>query len=147
MLTQQATVEQVNVAVDNPEAYYNFLVRGSSGMGTHLAQHLVQSYRTGLVSYFDYGPQGNLQEYGSETPPLIHYENHEMPVAMYYSPDDGAADLEDAEWARDQLGDQVVAFNLYPGYSHVTFGIGNDMTFLDDLFEIMEEFPIPRESL
>lgn len=116
-------------------------------MGTHLVQHFLQSYRTQEVSWFDYGPERNLEVYGSETPTLIDYSLHEMPIGMYYSPIDGAADLEDGQWAADIIGDNVESFNIYPGYSHITFVIGNYQNYLDDLIDVLHSYPIPVPNM
>lgn len=83
MLGQQLTAGEVNPIVDDPDAYANFLFRGTYGFGTHITQHFTQSYRTGEISYYDYGTEGNLVEYGSETAPLVDYANHQMPIALY----------------------------------------------------------------
>lgn len=108
--------------------------------------HIVQSFRTKEVSYFDYGEEGNLEAYGQADPPRIPYENHDCPVAMYYSYEDDYADMEDGEWFADLLGDTVVTFNKYSGYSHFSFEIGKDMYYLDDMFDVLQDYPIEVSS-
>lgn len=60
-----------------------------------LSQHLAQSVRTGRVSYFDYGPVGNLEAYGTEEAPLIPIENTINDVALLGSEIDHGTDPQD----------------------------------------------------
>lgn len=144
MMFQGLTLGEINPVTDNPKGYDNMLYRGFSGLATHLVEHFIQSYRTKEVTWFDYGIQGNLEAYGTETPPLIDYSLHDFPCALYYSPDDGSADMADAQWAADILGDNVALFNSYPGQTHCGFCIGREMTFLDDMLEFLPNYPIER---
>ncbi|CAI2369931.1 unnamed protein product [Moneuplotes crassus] len=142
LLMQHFIGGQVDPNYDDPDAYTNFIFRGFAGFATHLLSHAMQSVRTGEVTYFDLGEEENLAAYGQADPPRIPYENHQIPVAMYYSRSDNSADFEDGQWFADLIGDNCVAFNEYPGYSHFTFDIGMDMYFLDDMFDILQSYPI-----
>ncbi|CAI2371011.1 unnamed protein product [Moneuplotes crassus] len=138
------TTGQSSVSEDNPIGYTNFLLRGNVGTSLRAVKHMTQSGLSGEVTSYDHGTEGNLEEYGQEQPPRIPLENINVPVCMYYSPDNEAADMEDAEWFADQMGDSVVAFNTYPGYSLLSFNIGNDMYFLDDVIDLLQQYPIQR---
>lgn len=51
--------------------------------------------------------------------------------------------MEDCEWAAGIFGDLVVAFNSYDGFTHLTFNIGRNMYFFDDVLDVMSELTIP----
>ena len=89
---------EVEPSLDNAEAFNDSLYHGGFGTNVRVLQHFVQSARTGLVTYFDYGPIGNIEAYGTEQAPEIPLENTNVPISMYYSEVDNSADSVDAEW-------------------------------------------------
>jgi len=133
----------VNPWNDDEDAFASFIARGTYGTSVKVAQHFLQSARTGEVSYFDYGPQRNLEIYGSETPPLIPFEDTVNDVAMFYSPIDAAGDIEDAEWYADQIGDNVVFFGQYDN-THLSFLIGRDMSYLEDIADLYTAYQMDQ---
>ena len=50
-----------------------------------------------------------------------------VPVAMFVGKYDTLADKKDAEWTRDQIGDQVIHYQEIDG-GHMTFIVAEDMS-------------------
>lgn len=65
-----------------------------------------------------------------------------MPVGIYTSDTDRAADQQDAEWVADLLHENLVFFQVYEGYTHFTFNIGKEMGYLDDLIQVLGQLQI-----
>ena len=130
-------------SLDNAQAFNDFVYQGSFGQSIKVLQHFLQSARTGEVTYFDYGPTENLEIYGTESPPEIPFENTNMPIYMYNSESDNAADPVDAEWYADRIGDNLMAFEWISG-THLTFILGYDMQYLEEIIENYQ--PLERHS-
>lgn len=50
--------------------------------------HLLNLWFIGLLSNYDYGKEGNINRYGSTTPPLYDLNRVEIPVKIYYGGND-----------------------------------------------------------
>ena len=75
---------------------------------------------------------------------LIPLENiSTVPIAMFAGIEDILADTTDAEWARDQIGDNVVHYEeIHAG--HLTFMVGKDMSYFDTVMGLLEQYhPLP----
>ena len=128
----------------DPTGFYIMMSRGQFGMSVASLQHFVQSARTGEVTYLDYG-RNNLAVYGSDTPPRIPFENINVPVALFYGSEDRIADETDANWFREQLGDNIIFDQIYY-MTHMSFPIGVDTSYLNDVIEIFENYPLDASS-
>ena len=124
--------EQPNV--DNAQGFNDYLYNGSFGISLRVYQHFLQSARTGEVTYFDYGPEGNLEVYGSERAPEIPFENTNMPIFIYSSETDYMADPVDVEWYADMIGENLMSFEWISG-GHFSNVLGNNMLYLEDVVE------------
>ena len=78
---------------------------------------------------------------------LIPLENiSTVPVAMFAGIEDILADTTDAEWTRDQIGDNIVYYEeIHAG--HLTFMVGKDMSYFDTVMELLEQYhPLPSSK-
>jgi len=78
---------------------------------------------------------------------LIPLENiSTVPVAIFTGIEDILADTTDAEWTRDQIGDNVVHYEeIHAG--HLTFMVGKDMSYFDTVMELLEQYhPLPTSE-
>jgi len=66
---------------------------------------------------------------------------------MFVGENDILADLTDAEWARDTIGDDVFHFQTIKG-GHLSFMIGSDMSYWsEDVMSILNEYqPLPTAA-
>lgn len=69
----------------------------------------------------------NTDHYGSNEVPVIDLTQITTNVAMYVGKQDDLGNPPDAEWARDQIGDKVVHFELLDDFDHFSFQVGKDM--------------------
>ncbi|CAI2369561.1 unnamed protein product [Moneuplotes crassus] len=130
--------------IDHLESVQNLMLSGAPAT-LQLFQHYVQSARTQRVSQFDYGPQGNLERYGVEVPPLIPLENTINRVALVNADIDVAVTHEDMQWYADILGDLVVDWQYYP-ISHSGLLGGDTDEYLTDLAELYNAFQEPSDQ-
>ena len=64
--------------------------------------------KTGRTALYDYGRVRNLREYGSAQPPLVPFEDYNLPTAILSGSYDGMADPADVAWTIEALGENVV---------------------------------------
>ena len=79
---------------------------------------------------------------------LIPLENIQtVPVAIFTGIEDPLADITDAEWTRDQIGDNVVYYEEMQA-GHLTFMIGKDMTyFTTTVMDLLQQYhPLPSSE-
>ena len=79
---------------------------------------------------------------------LIPIENiTEVPVAMFTGTYDTLADLTDARWTRDRIGDNIVHYEEIAA-GHLTFLVGKDMTYWSDgVMTLLEQYhPLPTSN-
>ncbi|CAI2370904.1 unnamed protein product [Moneuplotes crassus] len=126
----------------DPEGMSILLARSQYGVGMRALQHLFQSVRLNDLTYFDYGPRGNFDVYGTETPPEIPLEDINVPVALMFGEFDNVVPEEDQQWIRERMGDNIIFDQVYEGFSHLSFLIGDNIeVYLEDLTDITEEYP------
>ncbi|CAI2364954.1 unnamed protein product [Moneuplotes crassus] len=102
-------------------------------------EHFTQSARTGRVSYFDYGTEGNLEHYGTEEAPLIPLENTVNNVAIFDSDNTNSASMEDTQWYINEIDPCTVFFNTYH-LSHFGFLVGDTQLYLNDVVDLYETY-------
>lgn len=134
-----------NPWIDNEDAFVSNSIRGTYGTSVKVLQHFFQSARSGQATYFDYGSQVNLETYGSETPPPIPFEDTENDIGIFASSIDASVSLEDNEEYIDVIGDNLVLFNQYD-ITHLSFVIGRDMSFLEDIDDFFSEYQMEQCS-
>jgi lysosomal acid lipase/cholesteryl ester hydrolase len=62
------------------------------GTSTRTVIHFAQEVNSGKFSKFDFGPKGNMKEYGKPTPPEYRLDRATVPVALMWSENDWLAD-------------------------------------------------------
>jgi len=128
---------EANPLINDPFALDLLLARGTTGMSQKTLRHFLQSARTRRVAYYDYGAEENMERYGTELPPLIPFEDTQAPVAILAGSLDLLADVQDAEWYADQIGDALISFEVY-NMGHFTFTGGYNLDYMEDVVEIYE---------
>lgn len=129
----------MNPFTESAQGMQNRFAWGNEIFSIRMFRHLVQSSKSKQLTYLDLGPEGNLEEYGVEEPPLIPVENTNNPVAMFMATEDMACDPADNQWYADQIGDNLVLFEYYD-FSHMGFVIGDTQLYLPDLVELYESY-------
>ena len=92
--------------------------RLQSGTSVKQVLHYAEIFGSNVFREFDYGTKNlNTNHYGqnfAQTPPLIDLtkiSTQDVPIAMFVGKQDPLATPTDAQWARDQLGGQVIYYH------------------------------------
>ena len=64
---------------------------------------MVNSNRTAL---YDYGKVKNMKKYGTSQPPLIPFDDYDIPTALLSGSLDHMADPTDVQWISERLGEK-----------------------------------------
>ncbi|CAI2369682.1 unnamed protein product [Moneuplotes crassus] len=91
------------------------LARSDNGFGMRMMEHLFQSVQSADLTYFNYGPEANLEIYGTETPPEIPLENINVPIALMFAGSDNTITERDQQWVREKMSDNVIFDHVYEG--------------------------------
>jgi lysosomal acid lipase/cholesteryl ester hydrolase len=135
-----------DTSVDDLSALRVYYGHYPAGVSIKALDHTLQIYMNKRFSYFDYGKSANVEIYGTEIAPLIDLSTiRGVPVAMFVGKTDLLGDPEDNEWLRDQLGESVVEYFTYD-YGHITFFIGKDVSYINDLVFTLNQFNDKEQS-
>jgi len=135
-----------DTSVDNLESLRNYYGHYPAGISVKSLEHTLQIYMQGRFQYFDYGEEVNKRIYGTTVPPLVNLKAISgVPIALLIGNTDLLGDPEDNQWLRQQLGSNVVSYKTYD-YGHITFFIGKDMSYLDDVRSLLREYAAPVPS-
>lgn len=99
-----------------------------AGASTDNLMHYGQLMRSGRFRQFDNGRVGNLNAYGSLSPPAYRLQDIRAPVALYYSTNDWLAAVEDVEELHQALPNVIGSF-LVPdrNFNHLDFSWAIDV--------------------
>jgi len=112
-----------NTSVNDLESMRVYFGHYPAGISVKTLEHTLQTYQAKKFQYFDYGVEENKKRYQSENPPEINLKAiNGMKIGLFVGSYDLFGDLEDNEWLRDNLGENVVTYNTYE-YGHITFFI------------------------
>ena len=91
-----------------------------SGTSVKNIAHFAQLVRSASYQQFDYGPAGNMKQYGQPTPPAFDISDLKVPVALFTGGHDDLADPKDVNRLLDVLPpNRVVQLHSEPSYSHL----------------------------
>jgi len=92
-----------------------------------------------IFKMYDYGTKGNLQNYNQSSPPIFNLSNITFPVHLFVGEYDKLADMADATQLKNDLtGSPNVTYWLYP-YTHGTFLLGKNVSYMNDVFAVLED--------
>lgn len=129
-----------NEAVDDPAIAETFLSHEPSGQSYRTFVYYGQQMATGKVALYDYGKRQNQKIYGSEEPPLVPFENFNVPTGLFSGSLDALASPVDVAWTKEQIGDNVVFAQEYL-MDHFSFVMAKDMSyFTRDVVNLVQKF-------
>lgn len=136
------TAADADPDIDNTDMYAIMtknLPAGASYRNTlHYAQLMDLPYQEFLR--WDYGREGNIKNYGQETPPAYDLSLLDFPLAILSGSKDKMADPLDVKWTSDQLKNTTI-FNHEYYLGHISFAIAKDMSWFDvDVMAIMNHY-------
>lgn len=68
---------------DQVEGHFYSFQEPKGGTSARLFEQISQIGRSGRFQYFDYGSEGNIQEYGTEEPPVFPLDQITVPIALF----------------------------------------------------------------
>lgn len=99
-----------------------------AGASTKTLIHYAQEIRNnGNFQQYDYGPKGNLEKYGSLTPPLYKLANIKRPVYLMYATNDVLASYIDVERLSKNISNLAGMYKVPSDtFGHVDFIFGKN---------------------
>ena len=130
------TLIDLNMAVNalSTSGNFDFPIR--------LFEHIGQNIRDREFRRYDFGAEGNLEQYGSEEHPLFPLEDIQVPIAMFFAEYDNAVRPADRELLVEDFGDNVVYNEVYP-VNHDVLGVdmmANRQEVMDDILTVLEGY-------
>ena len=139
-------IADADPTVDDVESSRVYFGHFPAGTSTKCLEHYSQLYLAKKFQQFDYGKTENMKRYGSEVPPEFNLKNIKVPIAKFTGDSDELGDVEDNRWLSEQISHTLVFDKIYE-YGHLTFFIGKDMCYLDDLKKVLiAYYPPSRKS-
>lgn len=138
-------------SLDTAPAIENFTAHFPAGVSTKELVHYAQLIRSNHFRDFDYGPRGNIKQYGQKEPPAYNVSSIRVPTALFVGGTDDLGDPKDNENLVQHLGSNpsLVFHKVYPNFSHITFFAGTEAAFqswFPDLKELLHKYnPVLRE--
>ena len=134
-----------NPKYDNIEVSKMFEGHFPHGASVRSIIHYGQIYNNKRFAYYDYGSkEENLKRYRQEVPPEIPlHDISEVPIALFVGTNDQISDVEDSRKLKDVLG-SVISYQEVE-YDHLSFLIGKDMSYFDDVLSLIQKYnPVPK---
>ena len=120
-----------DTSLDDEDRLSVYLSHFPAGTSLKCLDHFAQLMSAPTFQRYDYGEQGNIEAYGTSTPPRIPLAEMKgsVPIAMFVGQKDELADTIDNEWAYSEMGSDVVVFYNEYNLGHLSFLVADDMSF------------------
>lgn len=125
--------------VDNYDRYDVLAGHDPSGTSVKNMVHWEQEVYADVFQKYDYGTEENIKIYGQPTPPPYNLGNITHNVYLFAGQEDKLADPTDVQRLKDDLVNAKVHFYNYPNMGHITFLLGIDMGYLNDVILALQE--------
>jgi len=140
--------------LDSPGAITNLTAHFPGGCSSKDLRHFAQLIRSGQFDYFDYGPKGNIKEYGQKTPPPILTGKGEktvsVPTALFIGSKDDLADVQDVPTLVQHIDPSKLVYKrVFADFSHTSYFTGTPaafQTWYPDLQGLLRKYS-PVQSL
>lgn len=133
-----ASLADMDPNVDNYERYDVLAGHDPSGTSVQNMVHWEQQVFSDVFQKYDYGTEGNMKAYGQATPPAYNLGNITHNVYLFAGEEDKLADPTDVLRLKDEMVNAKVQFFNYPNMGHITFLLGIDMSYLNDVIEVLQ---------
>ena len=119
-------------ALDDNDRYAVYMSHSPNGSSLDAILHYAQNIKEKRFQVWSDDYTDVIGRSKKRTTDLIPLENiQEVPVAIFAGIEDTLADTVDAEWTRDQIGDNVVHYEeIHAG--HLSFLVGKNMTYFTE---------------
>lgn len=135
----------VDLHGDNPDNLYVYAyrIRGGTSLKNLEFWTQVQNYYRRKPYLYDYGPEGNIERYGSDKPPTVDFSNIKVPVALFGGSFDTAALGEDIDILKEDIpSEYVVHYKTDYRQDHGGFIVSCNMTYFKDVLTLLERYAV-----
>ena len=102
--------------------------------------HYAQMIENDNFVYYDYGEDENMKKYGQKTPPSIDLGKiKNIPTALFIGNYDELGDVKDNEFVKANLGENSLQLTKYIEGGHMTFLIGKNSDYMNDVFDFIKK--------
>jgi pimeloyl-ACP methyl ester carboxylesterase len=128
-----------NPSVNNNDFVRIYAYRNPYEHSKKNTRHWGQIARANKFQRYDYGEEKNKEVYGHPEPPLIDISKiRDIPIAIMVGKYDKISPPKDGEWIKSQLSsDDVKLYKVYD-YGHLSFLMGKDMNYVQDIDQILK---------
>ncbi len=134
--------------INNTRRMPVYLSHQPSGSSLKAINHFVQLKRNGRFCTYDhYDKEINMKKYGCEE--SRDYDLSlvkDFPIVILHGKQDRLASELDVEWLIDELGGNVIFKKLYEEMGHSTFMMSREISWFDDIINIMDMFKKEEEA-
>ena len=132
-----------NTDHDDLSRLHVFYSHWPGGSAIRNFNHIAQQIDSKMTAEYDFGPEKNLQMYGSAVPPELDFDKLDdsgIPVALILAKQDVAVQRADTEFLRDKLPKSLVKWIEIEG-GHLTIGLGKDVSWIyEDILPLIKKY-------
>jgi len=130
-----------NAEDNNKIGYINYVLAFPAGISFNNLIHYSQIYWFNKFQEYDFdSKEKNIEYYGQELPPEIDVKKlSKVPITIFAAREDRFAGIKDAKWLFKELKTNThiwASFEVING-DHASFLIGEDMSYMDRVIDIM----------
>ncbi|CAG0923224.1 unnamed protein product [Notodromas monacha] len=114
-----------------------------AGTSTRTVIHYAQEVNAKKFQHYDFGKIGNLENYGTLSPPEYSIESVTSPVIAFWGNNDWLAEPVDVEWLTTRLPNLIKSIRVpFDKFNHLDFlwGIDAPQLVYDPILEMMQAF-------
>jgi lysosomal acid lipase/cholesteryl ester hydrolase len=126
---------KVNNDIDRLGVY---LTHYPCGTSLKAMNHFVQNFTGKKFCHYDYKKEANMFLYKQQTPKEYDLSVIKgIPIILISGKEDKLASPEDVQWLREQLGANVIYSHEAEDMGHITFLIGKDLDWFDEVLKLI----------
>jgi len=133
--------DQNSKSVNNKERMGIYLTHYPAGTSLKSINHFLQVYRSQKFVQYDYGKEANMFVYKQIEPPEYDLSIiSDFKFIFVYGGEDKLSATLDVEWLYSQLvsKNKFLHYKSYDMMGHISFLMGNDVTWFMDILEILK---------
>ncbi len=133
---------------NNKERMKVYLTHYPSGTSLQAMNHFIQNFQNKNFAQYDYKITANMRIYGQPRP--LEYDLSkikEIPIALFGGKEDKLSTEEDIDWLKIKIGENLVFNKFYEKMGHLSFLMGNDLTWINDAILLIDAFSIDEDLI
>ena len=120
---------------------YAHKMRGGTSLKNLLFWKQVKDNYLVHPKLYDYGKEGNVEEYGTEEPPVVNFQNIRTNIAVFNGKYDKAVPEIDSQTLKESLNQEyLVHYNDKYNQDHGGFIFGCDLSYFKEVLELLDKY-------